>query len=114
VYDAYDVRELPELLRRLTRKDKLAFKKHALLRMYQREVLVEEVKEALLNSEVIESYTSDKPLPSFLVLGYTLKRRPLHVVFALDLEGEMIWIITVYQPSDEEWEEGFRKRRGKI
>jgi len=64
VHDAYDVGELPELLRRLARKDKLAFKKHALLRMYQREVLVEEVKEALLNSEVIESYTSDKPLPS--------------------------------------------------
>ncbi len=111
MYSDYDERELSKLLGELAKNDNLALKKHALLRMYQRKIMVEEVKEALLNGEIIESYPSDRPLPSFLVLGYTFKRRPLHVVVALDLEGDMVWVITVYQPSDEGWEEGFRKRK---
>lgn len=113
MYSSYDERELSRLLGKLAKNDRLAFKKHALLRMYQRKIMVDEVREALLNGEIIESYQSDRPLPSFLLLGYTFERRPLHVVVALDLEGDMAWVITVYQPSDEEWEEGFRKRREK-
>ena len=95
-----------ELLRELARSDKIAFKKHALLRMHQRGISAEEIKEALMEGE---EYPEDKPLPSFLVLGYA-GERPLHVVVALDLEERMIWVITAYEPSIEMWEEGFRRR----
>ena len=106
--------ELFRLLKKLAREERLAFKKHALLRLYQRKISVDEIKDALSRGEVIESYPYDEPLPSFLVLGYTLNMRPLHVVVALDPEEEMVWVITAYQPSEEEWEEGFRRRkRGK-
>lgn len=100
-----------KILKELAKKDKLAFKKHALLRMYQRNIRADDVKVALLGGEVIESYLEDKPLPSFLVLGRTSKGRPLHTVVALDSEEQILWIITVYEPSMEEWEEGFRRRR---
>ncbi len=94
-------------LKKLAKEDRIGFKKHALLRLYQRKILIDEVKEALIRGEVIESYASDKPLPSLLVLGYTSAGRPLHVVVAL----KMAWIITAYQPSKEIWDTGFRKRR---
>ena len=102
------------MLAKLAGESRLAFKKHALVRMYQRKILANEVRDALLKGEIVETYPSDKPLPSFLVLGYTSQKRPLHVVVALDTEEEMGWIITVYQPSSKEWEEGFRVRRRRV
>jgi hypothetical protein len=63
--------------------------------------------------ELVEDYPNDYPLPSGLVLGYTEHRRPIHAVVALDEEAEMIWLITVYEPTLEEWEKGFKKRREK-
>lgn len=95
----------------LAAKDKIAFKKHALLRMYERGIFVDEVKQALVRGEIIESYPQDRPLPSCLVLGYTDKNRAIHALAAADVEEEMVWIITVYKPTLEEWQEGFRRRR---
>ena len=98
-------------IRELAKKDKIAFKKHAVLRMYQRKILADEVREALLGGEIIEEYRKDKPLPSYLVLGYTTRQRPLHIVVAVDPEEPTVWVVTVYEPKLEEWEEGFKKRR---
>jgi len=79
--------------------------------MHQRGIFADEVKEALLSGEIVEDYPRDRPLPSYLVLGYTTKRRPLHIVVAVDPEEAILWVITVYEPKPEEWEEGFKKRR---
>jgi hypothetical protein len=43
--------------------------------------------------------------------GYTLDGRPIHAVVAMDPEAEILWLITVYGPSLEHWEEDFRTRR---
>ncbi len=37
--------------------------------------------------------------------------RPLHVVSAEDAGGGHTIIITVYEPDEQEWEAGFRRRR---
>lgn len=96
----------------LAGKDRIAIKKHTFIRMYQRKISADEVRESLNNGKVIEDYPEDRPLPSQLILGYTKQKRPVHTVVAVDKE-EMLWIITVYEPSLEEWQEGFERRRKK-
>lgn len=98
-------------IRELVSRDKLAFKKHTIFRMYQRDISADEVKQTLQECKIIEEYPEDRPLPSGLVLGYTEDSRAIHSVIALDEIEEMLWIITVYEPSLSDWEEGFEKRR---
>ena len=100
-----------ELIRNLAQRDRIAFKKHSLLRMHQRRMAVDEVREALTNGEVIETYEKDKPLPSYLVLGYSKRNRAIHIVIGMDEVQEMLWVITVYEPSITEWKAGFMSRR---
>lgn len=101
-----------EKIQELVKKDRITFKKHALLRMHERKIVADEVKTAIYSSEIIESYHEDKPLPSYLLLGYTQQHhRPLHIVVAVDKNEALLWVITVYEPSLTEWEEGFKKRR---
>jgi len=98
-------------IRELAFKDRLAFKKHTVLRMRQRKITADEVKETLQGCKIIEYYPEDRPLPSGLVLGYTENNRAVHAVVAADETEEMLWIITVYEPTILEWEEDFEKRR---
>lgn len=95
----------------LATNDNIAFKKHSVLRMHKRGISADEVRDALISGEIIESYLKDWPLPSYLIFGYTKKQRPLHAVVAVDNNNMMLWLITVYIPTVEEWEEGFRRRK---
>ncbi len=67
---------------------------------------------ALENCEIVEAYLQDKPLPSFLLLGYYAKKA-LHIVVAVDEKEKILWVITVYEPSPEEWKEDLKTRRKK-
>ncbi|HED00870.1 MAG TPA: DUF4258 domain-containing protein [Proteobacteria bacterium] len=51
-------------IKELASKDKLAFKKHTVLRMRQRKITADEAKKALQVCEIIEYYPEDHPLPS--------------------------------------------------
>ena len=98
-------------IRSFAADDKIALKRHTILRMRQRKIAADEIKEALLNGTLIEEYPADRPLPSGLVLGYTGKGKTIHAVVAVDEDEPMLWVITVYEPNPTEWEEGFEKRR---
>jgi len=78
--------------------------------MFLRAISSEELLEALDRAQVIEDYPDDKPYPSALLLGFTRSRRPLHVVGALDEQGQLI-IITVYEPDMRRWAVGWKARR---
>jgi hypothetical protein len=104
---------LTEQIRELAGKDRIAFKKHTLLRMRQRSITADDVKAALVACELAETYPDDYPLPSCLVLGRTPDGRPIHIVVATDTEATMLWLITVYEPTLEHWEPDFRTRRKK-
>jgi len=95
----------------LVRQGRLAFKRHAAIRMRERRVSVVDVEEALLTGKVIEDYSESDPLPCCLILGHTSAGTPIHVVLAVDDEDEMLWAITVYVPSLLEWEDNFTKRK---
>ena len=101
------------LIRKIAEKDRIAFKKHSAIRMRERDIYADEVKYIMLNGEIIEEYPEDKPFPSCLIFGFTKKQKPIHIVISIDSDDQIIWVITVYSPSKEEWEDGFRRRKIK-
>ena len=90
--------------------ERLIFRVHAIQRMFQRGVTVEDVRQVLATGETIENYPDDTPYPSRLVLGW-LRSRPLHVVFAENKAMREIIVVTVYEPDPDRWDSDFRRRR---
>ena len=76
-------------------------KLHAVERASIRGIDPLEVKEALLNGEIIEDYPQDKRGHSCLVYGNTQGGRDIHVLCGAAYD--ILWIITVYEPDPEEW-----------
>jgi hypothetical protein len=83
--------------------------KHATDQTLLRDVLVQEIREAIASGEVIEDYPNDKYGPSCLILGFTQARRPLHVQCSYP-SRDLIKIVTLYEPDPEIWID-FRVRR---
>lgn len=70
------------------------------------------VEDGLQTSEVIEDYpTLHRPLPNCLVLGWLANGDPFHAVVAIDEENDRLIVVTVYEPSSEEWEDDSRTRK---
>lgn len=71
-------------------------------------------REAVLGSvesyEIIEAYPEGKYLPSYLVLGRSASEA-FHVLFAADLDGDNVRVVTAYRPSEGEWEDDLKTRR---
>lgn len=95
----------------MTERDaiRLIFRVHAIQRMSERSVSVADVRSVVADGETIESYPDDIPFPSRLILGW-VGRRPLHVVAAMDTQSDAVVIITVYEPAEEQWDAGRRRR----
>ena len=78
--------------------------------MSERGILLREVMEAISRGEIIEQYPEDYPFPSCLILGFTINGRCIHVVISTD--AGLIYLITAYEPSPEEWESDMKTRKG--
>lgn len=88
----------------------ILYTKHALQRMFEREITIDEIEDAIINGIIVSNYPNDKPYPSKLV--YNKKEElPLHVVYAID--GSRYVIITVYRPELDEWNDGFLTKRSE-
>ncbi len=87
----------------------LVFSVHAIRRMAERDISVPDVRSVLDSGEIIESYPDDQPHRSMLVLG-RVNGRPLHVVAAEESDGARIYIVTVYEPDEAQWDSMFRRR----
>jgi hypothetical protein len=85
------------------------FSKHAVDQSILRQIGVRELREAIVNSEIIEDYPDDKYGPSCLVLGFTRTGRPLHVQCSYP-SRPLVKIVTLYEPDPAEWID-FRVRR---
>jgi len=60
-------------------------------------LLISEIEEALLSGTILESYPDDPRGNSCLVVGFTKRGKPLHIVCGQS--GDALVIITVYIPS---------------
>jgi hypothetical protein len=89
------------------RERKLLWTYHVNMRLEKRYITRDEILDAIDSYEMIESYPDDKYLPSYLVLaGDTF-----HVLFAVDVAGDNVRIVTAYRPDPKEWESDLRTRR---
>ena len=88
----------------------IEWQRHALEKIFEREISRKIVKEVLLSGEIIEDYPNSKPYPSALFLGL-INDKPFHVVAAFDNESGYCFIITAYKPDLEHFEPDFKTRR---
>lgn len=102
--------EATDLIVQITANGKILFKKHALLRIIERNISINEIIEVLNNFVIVDFYPDDRPLPSYLLLGYSKNKKPLHILLALDKDGGYIWIITAYIPDKSKWNEKLTER----
>lgn len=91
-----DIKEIISLVS----KNKYRVSDHAVKRMIKRTIDLKEIKEVVLNGEIIEEYPDDKYSPSCLIYGKTITGRDLHVQISLPPK---VVLITVYVPDPAEW-----------
>jgi hypothetical protein len=85
---------------------------HSTMRLRQRGLTADTLLSAVTSLEIIEAYPDDKYLPSFLVRG-ECEGSVFHAHIATDLEGANVRVVTMYEPSPDEWDEDTRVRRTK-
>ena len=92
-------------------QSKMKWYKHALERMQERDISRQDVKNCIVQGEIIEDYPDDFPHPSCLIFGRTMDQKVIHVVVSLDEDQDTIGIITVYYPSVEKFETDLKTRK---
>lgn len=98
-----------EEIQELCKQSKIKWYKHALERMQERDINRADVKNCIMNGEIIENYPDDFPHPSCLIFGYTIDHKIIHAVVSID--NENIGIITVYFPNTTKFENDLKTRR---
>ena len=99
-----------EFIRSCVRERKLLWTYHVQMRLAGRSVPREVVLELAEDADIIESYPDDKYFPSYLVLtrhaGVVY-----HILFAADVPGSNVRVVTAYRPDLSKWEPDLRTRR---
>jgi hypothetical protein len=90
-----------EEIKASVKKDEFVLSQHAHEERQAESISIDDIKTAILNGEVIESYPEDKRGESCLILGYS-NVRPIHIVCGRAKIG-WLKIITVYIPSRPKW-----------
>ncbi|MGC9395315.1 MAG: DUF4258 domain-containing protein [Anaerolineae bacterium] len=86
--------------------------RHAIQELVADDLTRSQVEQALQICEIIEDYpTLHRPLPDCLVLGRLPTGEPVHVVVAIDVQQDRIFVVTVYRPDSREWKYDWRTRK---
>jgi hypothetical protein len=99
-------------IQRCVRERKVYWTYHVNMRLAGRYISRDELLEGTETYEIIESYAEDKYLPSYLVWA-TSEGGPFHVLFAADVDGDNVRIVTAYRPNADEWESDLKSRKGQ-
>jgi len=78
-------------------------------RLYERNITIEGIKDAIITGEIFEQYEDDKPFPSCLLLGKNENGAAIHLVVSIN--DEFLYVITAYYPDDDEWENDLKTRK---
>lgn len=76
----------------------------------ERMISTSEVRQVVLNGQIIEDYPEDVRGHSCLMLGYGVDHRPIHVVCAP--KSTYLAIITAYLPTKNKWNTDWKTRKG--
>ncbi|MCX7839075.1 MAG: DUF4258 domain-containing protein [Anaerolineae bacterium] len=91
---------------------RIHWSRHALAELSAESWTVYQVESALHRAEIIEDYAHlHRHLPDCLVLASIPDGTPIHAVIAMNLAQDYILIVTVYQPTEQEWYDDWRTRK---
>ncbi|MEO8086228.1 MAG: DUF4258 domain-containing protein [Bacteroidota bacterium] len=93
--------------------EQIVFSRHAISRMFEQSISVEQAKKIVRDGKKIHSYPDDKPYPSYLYLGFE-GDRPIHVVAAYNQEENLCIVVTVYEPDPSLWSKDFTTKIIKL
>lgn len=97
-------------IRRCVLDGRIVWTYHVNMRLRNRSISRKSILDSVHAYEIIESYTDDKYLPSYLI--YTeYAGEYYHILFATDVESENVRIVTTYRPSEREWLPDLKTRR---
>ena len=94
------------------RRGRVLWTYHVNMRLAGRFIPRESILAAVEALELVETYPDDKYLPSYLVLGRA-GADTLHVLVAVDVEGDNVRVVTAYRPDAGEWLDDLKTRRPK-
>jgi len=83
---------------------------HAQIERGEERIRIDDIVAAISSGQELEPYPDDPRGASCLVLDFTSRDRPLHVICGR-LEEDEILIITAYEPDPEEWEADWKTRK---
>ena len=98
-------------LKALNKLENIAITEHARIRLYERNININDIVNGISTGEIIKQYEDDKPLPSCLILGVSVKSEYIHIVVSCDTD--FIYLITAYFPNPNMWENDFKTRKGR-
>ena len=99
-----------KIIKECIKNNNFEWRKHALIRMAERDIAQNDILKVILQGEIIEMYPNDTPYPSCLMLG-KIREKIYHVVIALDEADKFLYIITAYEPSIKKFDILGKKRR---
>ena len=99
-----------QFIQRCVKSGKVLWTYHVNMRMTGRFIPRQAIVESYEQYKIIEEYPDDKYLPSYLVYS-EFGGDVFHILFAVDINGDNVRIITAYRPSHEEWKEDLKTRR---
>ena len=97
-----------KMLWEMRRNNKIKWTIHSFKRIRERKISADSVVDTVLNGQIVEHYSDDKPFPSYLIFNDDMIF-PLHVVASAC--DEFVYIITAYVPSTDEWEYDYKNRK---
>ena len=91
-------------------EDEILWTYHVNMRLAGRFIPREVILAAVATYELVEAYPDDKYLPSYLILARH-ESEAFHVLFAADVEGDNVRVVTSYRPDPREWQADLKARR---
>lgn len=92
--------------------DYILWSRHAIAKLVTLALSRIEVERALEECEIIEDYQAiHRPLPDCLVLGFLASGKAVHVVVAIDQANDRLFVVTVYFPFLDRWQDDQRTRK---
>ena len=99
------------IFKKFCAEGKILWTTHALERIQERDISVDDIKNCILHGEIIEEYPDDFPHPSALIFGYDLSGKILHVVCGTD--ENFLYLITAYVSTTKKFLDDSKTRRQK-
>jgi hypothetical protein len=98
-------------IRALAAGKQIVWTEHLSLRLRERNIKRSDIIYCIENGEIIEQYPDAYPFPACLIFVMMTDNKPIHT--AVGIGGGKLFIITVYEPTLDEWENDCKTRKAE-